>query len=157
MTKQPEQVLNPSYQQLHNACVDIAKEVIKTTSIKRIIGVARGGLLPAVIISHVADKPLTVVEYSSKAGMGDDKSHTNTLPSLKPEDGPVLIVDDICDSGHTLNEIVHHFNSIGVEVMTAVLFYKTHDNQVMIPDFTWQEISSNSGWVTFPFEVTKKI
>jgi len=150
--------LTPSYNDIHNACVGIAGAMKATIGdVKNVIGVARGGLLPAVILSHTLNKPLIVVEYSSKAGKGDDKEQSNNLPILTPEQGPVLIVDDICDSGHTLNEIVYHFNKLGVSVVTAVLFYKTHENQVMIPDLYWRQIPSDAGWVTFPFEVTEPL
>lgn len=145
--------LKPSYEEIHNACHDftIAIEHV-IPNIKAVVGISRGGLHPAMILSHMLSKPLVVVEYSSKEGKGDDKNHTNDLPTITPEQGPVLVVDDICDSGHTLNEIVYHFTKQNVKTYTAVLYYKTHNQQVMAPDMKWRTIPANSGWVVFPWE-----
>lgn len=146
-------MLKPSYDEIHNACREFALRIENSRpNIKAVVGIARGGLLPAVIISHMLNKPLIVVEYSSKEGKGDDKNHANVLPTMTPEQGPVLVVDDICDSGHTLNEIVYHFTKQNVETFTAVLYYKSHEKQVMNPDLTWRTIPHDAGWVFFPYE-----
>ena len=145
--------LRPSYEEIHNACRDIASRVESSyLNIKQVGGIARGGLLPATILSHMLKLPLLLIDYSSKEGKGDDKNHQNVLPELTSADGNLLLVDDICDSGRTMNEIVGHFVRRHVAVYTAVLFYKTHDKQTVIPDFVWRTIPHDSGWVIFPYE-----
>lgn len=145
--------LKPSYEEIHNACKDIAQRIDKSfLNITHIAGIVRGGLYPALILSHMLDAPLVTLDYSSKDGKGDNRNHRNELPKWTPEDGSVLIVDDICDSGKTLNEIVYHFTRQNVAVYTAVLYYKTHDQQTMIPDYVWKTIPYDSGWVVFPYE-----
>jgi hypoxanthine phosphoribosyltransferase len=145
--------LKPSYEEIHNACKEIALKVQGSNlPITRIGGVSRGGLLPAVILSHLLKLPLILIDYSSLEGKGDDKNHHNVLPELKPEGGALLIVDDICDSGKTLNELVFHYTRCNITTYTAALYYKTHDSQPMIPDFVWRTIPHDSGWVIFPYE-----
>jgi len=65
-----------------------------TTTITSITGLHRGGLIPAVMISHKLNIPYV------------QSIHPNTL-----------VVDDICDTGETLG-----FNPL--EAPTAVLHYK---------------------------------
>ena len=64
-------------------------------NIDSVTGIARGGLIPAVLISHKLGLPYTDV----------------ILPNT-------LVVDDICDSGVTLEK--------APGVWTAVLHYKPH-------------------------------
>lgn len=151
--------VSPSYNDIHNACVDIVRDVKRTGKpVELVLGIARGGLMPAVILSHMLEVPMKSVSYSSKSGKGDNKNHDNVLPTLSDVKGTILVVDDICDSGQTLREIVDHFQAQGLSVLTATLFYKVHENQTFIPlDFFWRKILPDAGWITFPFERTGKL
>lgn len=143
----------PSYEEIHNACKDIVARIqLLHLGLKSVAGVSRGGLLPATIISHMMSLPLTLIDYSSKEGKGDDRDHKNILPDVKPEDSAVLIVDDICDSGKTLSEIITHFTNRHVAVYIAVLYFKHHDKQPVTPNFVWKTIPHDAGWVIFPYE-----
>ena len=70
-----------------------------------IYGLPRGGLVPAVMLSHK-------LGLSYKLGYGTDYGNT-------------LVIDDICDSGKTLKSINHS---------TAVLHYKPHTS-IIEPTF----------------------
>ena len=87
--------------------------------IKSITGIERGGLIPAVMISHKLSIP-----YVSKINKD------------------TLVVDDIADTGHTLNNTVAGY--------TATLYYKKTSKH--IPDFYAKEIAGDSGWIIFPWE-----
>ena len=80
-------------------------------------GLPRGGLIPAVIISHQLDMPYI------------DTINKNTL-----------VIDDICDTGKTLNE------SPGW--MHAVLHYKPTAN--FTPICWGKEIGKE--WIVYPWE-----
>ena len=66
--------------------IDILHSNIIESNLKfdKIYGISRGGLIPAVLLSHKMGVPLTNYAYTK-----------NTL-----------IVDDICDSGKTLTEML---------------------------------------------------
>lgn len=115
-----------------------------------VVGVARGGLIPGVIMSHMTGLPFVSIAYSSTNGAGDDRNHQNALPDVPGEQ--ILIVDDICDTSLTLKEIVDHYVSRGKIVYTAVLHYKVRVEGKHIPDFYWKKIPEDSGWVVYPFE-----
>jgi uncharacterized protein len=104
-----------------NELVDILCEKIKfdLPNIDSVHGIPRGGLIPAVLISHKLGLP-----YVSAVG-------PNTL-----------VVDDICDSGVTLDK--------GPGVYTAVLHYKPHTS-CFKPNI-WSEIHEGNEWVIYPWE-----
>ena len=87
-----------------------------------VYGIPRGGLVPAVMISHHLGLPY--VETIGK----------NTL-----------IVDDICDSGVTLDKMPGQF--------TAVLFHKPHTS-IFTPDI-WAKEHTGDEWLIFPWENSK--
>ena len=148
---------NPSYEDLDKACRHIARYISfndRMKNIDLIVGVARGGLIPAVIISHLLNVPMRVIHYSSKMGRGDDKNHDNNLPELSHH--RILFIDDLIDTGNTMDEICSHYKNLGHDVLSSVIYYKEMDNQTHTPDIWAVKISKNFGWITFPFEEEHK-
>jgi hypoxanthine phosphoribosyltransferase len=89
-------------------------------------GLPRGGLIPAVMLSHKLNIPF--VSQANIAGAT----------------GNILIVDDICDSGKTLKRFKFEEN-----VYTAALYYKSTAEYE--PHFWWRLASINE-WINFPWE-----
>jgi len=92
--------------------------------ITAINGLARGGLIPAVLLSHKLGIPFM--------------SENNT------EEGYILIVDDICDTGETLKQYSEH-----EYILTATLHYKT--SAIIEPNFWWR-LADNNTWYCYPWE-----
>ena len=107
--------------------VDILAEGIANNidGIKFIHGLSRGGLIPAVMLSHKLNIPMTEVPH--------------TYGSWQ-----VLIVDDIADSGHTLR----HWDMNGYQ--TAVLHYKPKTSKT-IPTI-WSTQHETGEWIVYPWE-----
>lgn len=142
---------HPSWYQIDKGCALLANQIIRTDyKPDVIVGLARGGLIPAVILSHILCIKMFPVSYSSKAGNGEYKEYDNTLPDLPFK--KLLIVDDIADTGNTLKEVVQHYTNKGHEIQSAVLYYKAGAS-IIRPSYFWQEIPANSDWIIFPFEV----
>tara|TARA_R110000751_G_scaffold87765_1_gene173844 strand:+ start:315 stop:710 length:396 start_codon:yes stop_codon:yes gene_type:complete len=91
--------------------------------IKYVHGLKRGGLIPAVIISHLLD-----LEY------------VNSPKHYEPDE--CLIVDDICDSGVTLQK--------WIEYTTAVLHYKPY-TACLTPSMNGV-IHEGDEWIIYPWE-----
>lgn len=92
--------------------------------IDAIVGIPRGGMIPAVMLSHKLNKPL----------------HTYRPPA--PSN--VLMVDDICDSGRTLEKLKHE-----VGVYTVTLHHK--QSAVYEPSF-WYSLVQEEDWIVYPWE-----
>ena len=96
---------------------------LELKSIKYIHGLSRGGLIPAVMLSHKLQIPYL-----------DD-------PSLEKRED-ILIVDDIADSGKTLKEWSNF--------QTAVLHYKPHSS--LVAPTLYAEKHTTDDWIIYPWE-----
>lgn len=148
---QPNFIVSPTYDALHNAAIAMVREARTHGVIDVILAPVRGGLMFGVIASHQLNVPVIPVAYSSKSGAGDDKNHSNVLPELPAGTETVLIVDDIIDTGHTLKEIVEHYQKQGVRVVTAVVHYK--EGAVFVPDLYYWRIPKDSEFINYPYEL----
>jgi hypoxanthine phosphoribosyltransferase len=144
--------IKPTYNEIHAACVSAAKQLeINGHKIERVVGLVRGGLMPAVIMSHcLNDIPMTAISYSSKSGNGDNKNHTNVLPDI--EENTILICDDIVDTGYSMREVVDHYIALNKVCVTFALYSK--ETAVFKPDYAWRVVDAEeTGWIVFPFEL----
>lgn len=144
-------LVHPSWTQIEKGAASLALQVAQRPGFvpRVIIGLARGGLVPAVIISHLLKIKMFPVSYSSKKGNGEYKEYENKLPEF-PMTWDILIVDDICDTGYTMAEVSKFYASNGHNVRMAALYHK--DGAIVRPDFVWQSINENSDWIEFPWE-----
>ena len=104
---------------------------ISDLKFKNIYGLQRGGLIPAVMLSHQLGIPM------AKGDIGPD----------------TLIVDDICDSGETLDRLVKKYQtlySFPFNLKTAVLHYKPHTS-CFEPTF-YSEKWNKDVWLVYPWE-----
>jgi len=152
-------LLYPSWHDIEKGVAKISNEMLKSNyNPDFIVAVARGGLIPATLMSHILDIPLLPVSFSSKDGNGDNKNHENELPTIQGDfkfPPKILIVDDICDSGKTLYELYEYYASRGHAVRTASLYFKYHptEQQIFEPDFYWNVTIAGDPWINFPWEM----
>ena len=111
-----DSLINTLYTQIKESKIEYTK----------IYGISRGGLIPAVSLSHRLELPL--------------------IDKLSIPDRSILIVDDIADSGKTLSQFMYH-NHI------AVLFCRQHTSTV-IPKYIGKNIT-HSKWIVFPWETSE--
>lgn len=97
--------------------------------IQYVTGLPRGGLIPAILISH---------KYGIKY---IDLEKAKTLPAKTRR--RTLLVDDISDTGISLREL-HDY-----EFLTAALAFRTTSKYV--PDH-YCEVISDARWLVFPWE-----
>ena len=147
-----------------------------------VVGLTRGGLLPAVLISHYLDVPMETLKVSLRddsreqehnmwmaeeafgyTGMGKlVRTNSGTDPKLRKN---ILIVDDINDTGATLNWIKTDWESNcrpndeawndiwNVNVRFAVLL-NNEPSEFKRIDYSALEINKldDPRWVNFPWE-----
>lgn len=115
---------------------------------KYIIGVTRGGLIPAVFLSHRLGIPMISINWSTRdSGIKTiDQSILNLIKGNK-----ILIVEDIVDSGQTLKQLlVEMLQHCDVDV--AALIYNTQ--QPIEPKFYDVTIDRTeyAHWINFFWE-----
>ncbi|MCZ7394172.1 MAG: phosphoribosyltransferase [Candidatus Methanoperedens sp.] len=118
-----------------------------------VIGIARGGLVPArVVCDFLLKKDLAAikVEHWGIAAMLGKAEIKFPLPiDIKGE--KILIVDDVADSGDTFSVVMDYIKEKNPsEVKTAVLHYKTCST--CVPDY-WAEKQDGWKWIIYPWAV----
>lgn len=118
---------------------------------------ARGGLRIGDVFSRIFDVPLAILAASSyRAAAGRQQGELDIAEFITttgdPLHGRLLLVDDLVDSGVTLQRVIAHLRARFAqitEVRTAVLWYKAQSTAR--PDYHVQFLA-NSPWIHQPFE-----
>ena len=144
-----------------NICKQIANDGWRPDYI---VGLTRGGLLPAVMISHYLDIPMQSLDVSlrdggectSNLGMAEDAYNGKNI----------LVVDDINDQGSTLNWIMKDWPSgcfpsderweriWGNNVRFAVVVDNMSSQCIIGMNYWGMEVNKaeNDVWIEFPYE-----
>lgn len=123
----------------------------------QVLCLARGGVRPGDVFSRIFDVPLAILSTSSyreEAGTvrGDLDIAKYMTMTKGPLAGKILLVDDLADSGVTLDKVTRHLadNFTGVtEVKSAVIWVKGTSS--IMPDYFLEELPHNP-WIHQPFE-----
>jgi hypoxanthine phosphoribosyltransferase len=116
-----------------------------------ILGIARGGLLPAGAVAYALGiKNACAMSVEFYTGVEERLDVPMVLPPVPDlvtlADKQLLIVDDVADTGGTL-QVVHDFCKGKVaEVRTAVLYEKPRS--LVKCDYVWRRTER---WITFPW------
>ena len=101
-----------------------------------ILGVARGGLYAATLLSHILQAELYTIRITRR--FKDQVVYDNPVWIVKPpsivKDQRVLIVDEICGAGRTLTMIKEEVGRLGASEMRSAVLY-AHEQGKDIPDY----------------------
>ena len=123
----------------------------------QILCLARGGLRVGDVVSRIFDLPLAILATSSYREAGGTKQGELDIAqyitmSRGSFGGRVLLVDDLVDSGMTLEKVGQHlkrrFPEV-TEVKSAVIWWK--GSSKVEPDY-YAEHLPNNPWIHQPFE-----
>jgi len=123
----------------------------------QILCLARGGLRVGDVLSRIFDKPLAILttsSYRDAAGTTQGSLDIAQFVTMTAErlEGRVLLIDDMVDSGVTLERVCEHLKlryPAITELRTGVLWFKAHS--CISPDFYVQKLETNP-WIHQPFE-----
>ena len=116
-----------------------------------LLGIARGGLVPAGALAYALDcKNLFTISVEFYTGVDQRLDVPVMLPPFLDardlDEARVLVVDDVADTGRTL-ELVHQFCAGHVaEARTAVLYEKPQS--IIKADYAWRRTDR---WINFPW------
>jgi len=123
-----------SWQEI-NSLVDQVYDLVQHNPFDYVIGLPRGGLIPAVILSHKLSVPMiSLAEWKS-------------MPWANSSELKILLVDDIADKGETLKYNVGFFNY--QNTLIATLHYK--DRSKIVPSVYGRKINDDV-WLHYPWE-----
>jgi len=133
-----------TWSQVEGMTQDILRQ-IRDEKFDAVVGLTRGGLTPAVLVSQYLDIPMHTLKVSLR-----DHAEQESLKVLDKLSGQrVLVIDDINDTGATINYIKEHW--IG-NLTYAVLI----NNEASDADVDYSSININKMeddvWIVFPWE-----
>ena len=147
-----------SWDEYHHAIEALALMVHESGwRFDHVLCLARGGMRPGDIFSRIFDVPLAILSTSSyreeegtvRGSLDIARYITMTRGALS---GRVLLVDDLVDSGVTLERVQSHLRTnfpAVTEVRSAVIWCKACSS--VRPDFSLRYLESNP-WIHQPFE-----
>lgn len=119
-----------------------------------LVGVGRGGLTPAVFLSHRMGLSMVSVDYSTRiAQFGDELI---AVLAQRTRDGDrLLFIEDINDSGKTIGELraaLAANGAVAEQVRFAVLMNNVQSSQKVEYGFRDIDRAVQKDWFVFPWE-----
>ena len=119
-----------------------------------VVGLGRGGLAPAVFISHGMGVPMLSVDHSARIADFADELLAK-LASLTRAGNRLLFIDDINDSGSTLvyiRDMLERNGADAANIRFAVLINNIRSRATV--DYWSREIDrdTHKDWYVFPWE-----
>jgi len=147
-----------SWDEYHRLIERLALKVYESGwQFDQVLCLARGGVRPGDVFSRIFDVPLAILStssYRAEAGTvhGElDIAQYMTMTKGKLA-GKILLVDDLADSGVTLDKVTRHlsanFQDV-TEVKSAVIWVKGTSS--IRPDYFLEDLPHNP-WIHQPFE-----
>ena len=169
-----------TYADIQSQVLDIIRKLsLDSWKPDYVVGITRGGLLPAVLLSHWYGVPMHTLKVSLRDGAEEDCDHnfwmaedaygyvsegSGTADTANARKN-ILVVDDINDSGATINWIKQDWRSSclpndavwddgiwHVNVRFAVLVNNLSSQAII--DYSASEVNKaeNDVWLEFPYE-----
>ena len=146
----------PSWDEIHAHLLDLALDVTHSRFKPDIVlGVARGGWIPARILSDLLDtRNLASIRVEFYSNLDRRRSHPVITEGTSTSilDKRILIVDDLVDTGQSLRLVQETVSRDAKEVKSLTLFRKPWS--VIHPDFSARETTA---WVVFPWELYETV
>lgn len=139
-------------------CDEFADSQIRSnTKYDTIVGIGRGGLVPAVIVSHSLGVPLVPVMWQKRDGNTQyEQVLREYVKGLSSDiENRILIVDDINDTGVTMLEVGNSLKNFlqvyekPAIVKTFTVYQKPSTKHPS--DFFMEELDDDE-WAIFPWE-----
>ena len=147
----------PSWSQIYEMLLELSDK-IRGNGFEPdiIVGISRGGWLPARVLSDLLDNPhIASVGAEFYVGVAEASCEPKlTQPiSVSVSGKKILIVDDTVDSGKSAELVRAHLYRKGVkEAKILTLYYKPWS--IVKPDYYGKETTD---WIVFPWEIKETL
>jgi uncharacterized protein len=147
----------PTWNQIYDMLFSQSKKIQNQTyNPDVLVAIARGGLIPARILSDLLEmSTFDFIQIEFYAGINQAKVEPTLKQTLTTNlvGKKVLLVDDIADTGKSLKLAKAHILQEGAsQIKTTTLYYKPIS--ITIPDF-YEKQTTN--WVVFPWETKETL
>jgi hypoxanthine phosphoribosyltransferase len=148
-------LLVPSWDEVYSLLAEVANRIRFNYRPEVLVGIARGGLIPARIIADMLD--ISIIG-SIGVAFYEDLGQTMKNPIITQPlnvtvvDKCVLLVDDIVDTGESLTLVASDIMRRAAELRTATIYRKP--SACIVPDYFAEETDV---WVVFPWELRETI
>jgi hypoxanthine phosphoribosyltransferase len=114
-----------------------------------VIGIARGGIPVAMVISDELGVKIDIINVKSYDGIAQRK-HPKIISTLAEDvkGRRVLVVDDLVDEGDTMQTVLKHLSDKSPRVLNAAVLFRKPWSKFE-PDFYIETLDE---WVVFPWE-----
>lgn len=140
-------------------CYRLASKILDSgAAFDVVVAIARGGLVPAMVVSDVIGAEEMVVVRSRYWGVGErvlKEPEVQAPTNMSLKGLRVLVVDDVVDTGATLSKVVRVVQAAGAsEVRTAALHLKPTASAA--PDYHAERLSEWA-WVYYPWSLMETL
>jgi hypoxanthine phosphoribosyltransferase len=147
----------PTWNQIYDMLLSQTRKIqINDYKPEVIIGVARGGLVPARILSdllEITQLGFLQIEFYQNINKSKDQPTLRQSLTVQVTGKKTLIVDDIADTGESLKLANVHIKNLGAsEIKNATLYQKP--KSTITPDFFEKQTLN---WVVFPWDTKETL
>tara|TARA_Y100001937_G_C6966442_1_gene261231 strand:+ start:134 stop:604 length:471 start_codon:yes stop_codon:yes gene_type:complete len=144
-----------SQEEINRYCLNIVSMMFRDNFKPDIIvGITRGGLWPAMMLSHYLGIKMHTLDVRLRDG--DIKESNGYLKKEVLKGTKILVIDDINDTGATFNWIKEDWNVDDDSEKSNVKFAALIDNvpSEFVVEYNGVEINKeeNPEWIVFPYE-----
>lgn len=117
-----------------------------------IVGITRGGLIPAVMLSHRLSVPMltyNVISYKDRKQQDLNIIQGRDLLDIITHDDKILVVDDICATGITMRYMRELLSGYDTTVASIIINPGSTED---VDYYSEMNINDNV-WIKFPWEL----
>ena len=146
-----------SWRDVYNLTLQLSEKIVSSGFIPDIIvGIARGGWIPARILSDVlytTSLENIRIEYYTDVGVRGKAPRITQPLSGSLEGKSILLVDEVADTGDSLHHAIEHVKNLGVEEQRSAVLHLKPTCRI-VPDYYMVETTS---WTVYPWENRESI
>ena len=149
-----------TWKEIVDWCLKLRSSIVGKYSPDAIIGLSRGGLIPARLLSDylwIKDLFSVKTEHWGITASKDGEARITTDSSLPVRGKNVLIVDDITDTGSSMKLAVDTIKKLEpASIKTSTMLHIEHST--FVPDYYASSVSAKEWtWFIFPWNVYEDI